>query len=355
MYTDDEQEIAAVRGVFQDITDRKERERDLRIKSRALEESTVGITIADADQDDLPIIYANEGFTRLTGYSTDRVLGDNCRFLQGDGTDDEKVKEIREAIESNTPIQTEILNYRADGTPFWNKLTIAPVTGADTEDVKHYVGIQEDVTVKKRRDRLIGVLNRVLRHNLRNDMNTIIGFADTITERTNDEPAQLAQRISEKGTELSALSEKAQDLQSVMRNAGGIAPRDVLTDVEAVVTELRTEFPEIEFRIKTASSEDVVASEDLRLALRELRANAAQHGDSCNRPHPTSLALTGSLVEGGALMWSSPSVDATGRIVRPAYRTPFGVGEPTIWGRATAARTARDLCQHSTSCQYGGM
>ena len=51
----------------------------------------------------------------------------------------------------------------------------------------------------------------------------------------------------------------------------------------------------------------------------------------------------------GALMWSSPSVDATGRFVCPAYRTPFGVGEPTIWGRATATRTARDLCQHSTT------
>ena len=74
-----------------------------------------------------------------------------------------------------------------------------------------------------------------------------------------------------------------------------------------------------------------------------------------NRPHPTWLALTGSLVEGRALMWSSPSVDATGRFVRPAYRTPFGVSEPTILGRATAARTARDLCQHSTSCQYSRM
>ena len=74
-----------------------------------------------------------------------------------------------------------------------------------------------------------------------------------------------------------------------------------------------------------------------------------------NRPHPTWLALTGSLVEGRALMWSSPSVDATGRFVRPAYRTPFGVSEPTIGGRATAARTALDLCQHSTSCQYSRM
>jgi PAS domain S-box-containing protein len=82
VYGEDE-EIVAVRGVFQDITERKEREQDLRMKSRALEESSVGITIADAGKEDLPIVYANEGFTRLTGYPTQRVLGDNCRFLQG--------------------------------------------------------------------------------------------------------------------------------------------------------------------------------------------------------------------------------------------------------------------------------
>jgi hypothetical protein len=76
-------------------------------------------------------------------------------------------------------------------------------------------------------------------------------------------------------------------------------------------------------------------------------------GFLCNRPHPTSLGLTTSLVEGGALMWFSSSVGATGRLVRPAYRTPFGVNKPTIWGRATAARTALGLCQHSTIWQYG--
>jgi PAS domain S-box-containing protein len=276
---DQDEEMVAARGVFQDITDRRERERDLRMKSRALEESSVGITIADADQPDLPIVYANEGFTRLTGYPTQRVLGDNCRFLQGEGTDDATVTEIREAIDSDRPIRTEILNYRADGTPFWNKLTVAPVTDADAEDVTHYVGIQEDVTEKRRRDRLIEVLNRILRHNLRNDMTAIRGFADEIARRTDGETARMAQRISETSADLTALSEKAQDFQTVMRDAESLARRDVLADVEAVVTELRSEFPETEFSIEAAACEDVMATERLRLALRELGTNAAQHGD----------------------------------------------------------------------------
>jgi len=279
-YDEDEQEIVAVRGVFQDITDRKEREIDLQMKSQALEESTVGITIADADQDDLPIVYANEGFTRVTGYPKGRVLGDNCRFLQGEETDEATVAEIREAIESNRPIRTEILNYRADGTPFWNQLTIAPVTGTTGENVSHFVGIQEDITAKKRRDRLIGVLNRVLRHNLRNHMNIVQGFADEIIQRAEGDSVEMARRISETATELTALSEKAQDVQTAVRDAEPLAARDILADVEEVVSELRTAFPETEFSIEATPSEDVIATERLQLALRELGSNAAKHADS---------------------------------------------------------------------------
>jgi signal transduction histidine kinase len=79
---------------------------------------------------------------------------------------------------------------------------------------------------------------------------------------------------------LIALSEKARDFQTAVSDAEALAPRDVLADVEAVVTELRTEFPETEFSIEAAAREDVMATERLRLALRELGANAAQHGDS---------------------------------------------------------------------------
>lgn len=269
-----------VQGIIRDITDRKERERDLRMKSQALEESPVGITIADANQPDEPIIYANEGFSNLTGYPRERVLDNNCRFLQGEGTDDATVAEIRAAIESERSLRTEILNYRVDGTPFWNKLTLSPVTGKNDEDVTHFVGIQEDVTSKKRSDRLIEVLNRVLRHNLRNDINAIQGFAGVIEDRTDSETAQMAQKISEKAGELISLSEQARNFQTTMRDADPLAPRDVVADIEAVVMELQAEFPEAEFTIEAEKCKDVMATESLCLALRELGANAAQHSGS---------------------------------------------------------------------------
>jgi len=248
------------------------------VKSRALEESTVGITIADATQSDNPIVYANDGFTRLTGYDADRVVGSNCRFLQGEATDEETVAAIRAAVDAEEPIQTEILNYRANGTPFWNRVTIAPVTAPDGERVESYVGVQEDVTVAKRREQLINVLDRVLRHNLRNEMNVVTGFADMIADRSDDEAARLADRIAETAADLTELAEKAHRVQTTVGDTGSPAVRDVVSDVEAVVADLRRECPGVEFRVDGADRGEVIATDRLRLALAELGENAAKHG-----------------------------------------------------------------------------
>src|SRR5664279_5163443 len=99
----------------------------LELKDRALAASTEGITIADARLADNPLIYANAGFERLTGYSVADVLGRNCRFLQGAGTDTATVDALRNAIREKLPITVQLLNYRKNGTPFWNRLAITPV------------------------------------------------------------------------------------------------------------------------------------------------------------------------------------------------------------------------------------
>jgi len=319
---DEDQEVVKARGVFQDITKRKDRKQNLRIKSQALEESTVGVTIADASQSDLPIVYANEGFTRVTGYPTERILGNNCRFLQGEETDDATIAEIREAIDSKTPIRTEILNYRADGTPFWNKLTIAPVTGTNAEDVTHFVGIQEDITAKKRRNQLIEVLDRVLRHNLRNDMTTIHGFADEIAQRAEGEPAEMARRIGEKATELTALSEKAQDFQTTVHDSEPLASRNILTDVREVVNELGEEFPETEFSIEETPCEEVMATKRLQLALRELGANAAQHGGSSDVTYTVEMTEDGEVAV--RVQDSGPGIpEMEQRVLEAGHETPM--------------------------------
>lgn len=107
-----------------------------------------GVTIADALLPDRPLIYVNEGFERVTGYPATEVLGRNCRFLQGPDTDPEAVERIRAAIAREREWVEEILNYRRDGTPFWNRLSITPVRD-ESGEVTHFIGIQSDVTARR--------------------------------------------------------------------------------------------------------------------------------------------------------------------------------------------------------------
>ncbi|MFA9417138.1 PAS domain S-box protein [Natrinema sp. HArc-T2] len=118
---------------------------DLALKSRAIDTAPIGITISDPEQPDNPLLYVNEGFEEVTGYSAAEAVGRNCRFLQGPETRTEPVDEMRAAIGADEPITVELKNYRADGTVFWNRVTIAPIRD-DEGTVTNYVGFQEDVT-----------------------------------------------------------------------------------------------------------------------------------------------------------------------------------------------------------------
>lgn len=120
----------------------------LALKDRALDVAAEGVTIADARLPDRPLIYANEGFERITGYPVTEVLGRNCRFLQGPQTDPLAVAEIRDAVAEQRECVVEILNYRKDKTTFWNRLSITPVRD-DKGAVTHYIGVQSDVTARR--------------------------------------------------------------------------------------------------------------------------------------------------------------------------------------------------------------
>ena len=118
----------------------------------AIDEAPIGITLADPSLPDEPLVYVNEAFERVTGYPTDYVRGRNCRFLQGPDTDPATVAEMRQAIEREEPVTVVVRNYRKDGSPFWNEVTIAPIYDDDGELV-HYVGFQSDVSERERAKR----------------------------------------------------------------------------------------------------------------------------------------------------------------------------------------------------------
>lgn len=116
----------------------------LKIFESAVGVMTEGVSIADARQPDMPLVFVNRAFTEMTGYSAAEIKGKNCRFLQGEATDMETVRTLREAINQHKRCTVQLINYRKNGEPFWNRLSIVPVFTTE-RDLSHYVGIQSDM------------------------------------------------------------------------------------------------------------------------------------------------------------------------------------------------------------------
>lgn len=133
---------------LRDITERNRLEAQRRLLERSLASTRNGVLITDAQQPDMPIIYVNAAFESITGYRREQVLGRNCRFLQGTDTEQPGISAIRQAIANNQSINVVLRNYRADGTPFWNDLYIAPVQN-EAGTVTHFIGSQNDISEQR--------------------------------------------------------------------------------------------------------------------------------------------------------------------------------------------------------------
>lgn len=162
--------------------------RERGVQAAAVANLRSGVLVTDPNLPDNPIIFANPGFLALTGYDYGEVIGRNCRFLQGAHSDPGTVAAIHAAVAERRPFHGELLNYRRDGTPFWNELTITPVLGADGR-LLNFVGLQTDVTERKRTadqlqesfDRLRALerqrdnLTDMIIHDLRSPLTVVLG------------------------------------------------------------------------------------------------------------------------------------------------------------------------------------
>ncbi len=134
------------------VTHRIEAEEALHIRNRALASTSNGVLITDPNQPDNPVIFCNAAFQTMTGYTEQETLGRNCRFLQGDDCDQAGLDELRAAIREQRSCQVTLRNYRKNGEMFWNELTLSPVFD-DLKQLTHFVGIQNDITDRKRAER----------------------------------------------------------------------------------------------------------------------------------------------------------------------------------------------------------
>ncbi|MDR5865577.1 PAS domain-containing protein [Halomonas koreensis] len=112
---------------------------------RMVDASEDGIVVAEQEGDENILIYVNQGFERLTGYSADEILYRDCRFLQNEDRDQPGLATIRKALAEGRPCREVLRNYKKDGTLFYNELSITPVYD-EHDNLTYYIGVQKDVT-----------------------------------------------------------------------------------------------------------------------------------------------------------------------------------------------------------------
>lgn len=142
---DEHRKVVSAAATFSDMSDLRATQEELRLRTHAIDSASNGIIIVDAQRDDMPIIYCNNGFKEMTGFGPNEIYGRNCRFLQGPDTAEADLNTIRDAIANGQSTRVTILNYRRDGSRFYNELLITPVKN-DLGTITHFVGVQHDVT-----------------------------------------------------------------------------------------------------------------------------------------------------------------------------------------------------------------
>ena len=289
----------AAQLVVRDVTDERRRSERFAVYERALEAAAQGVTIADARRDDEPLVYANPAFGHITGYDTEEVLGRNCRFLQGEGTDPESVAEVHTAIEERRPISTELRNYRKDGTPFWNRLDVVPVRD-DTGEVAHFLGLQRDVTRRREREQRVAVLDRVLRHNLRNHLNVVRGEADRILSEGAVDPEEAraaAEGIVRATDELLEIGDQARRFREVVtgdRRQPGV--RDLRETFRTAVTDVDAEYSEATVGVELPDGVPVYAHDVVGVAVLGVVEMLAEAADE-----PVDVLVRAAAVNSGAV------------------------------------------------------
>ena len=166
-------------------------------------QTRMAICLSDPNDPDHPIVFANRAFRRLSGYSEEEIVGRNCRFMQGPKTDPEPIQRIRDAIANEDVVVVELLNYRKNGTTFWNALHLGPIYN-DKGELVYFFGSQwdvSDVRAARAEERHAREMARELSHRMKNMFAVISGIVN-VTGRVRGiqtEAAEINSRIQALG------------------------------------------------------------------------------------------------------------------------------------------------------------
>lgn len=232
----------------------------------AVERTRMPMVIADARQPDNPIVLANQAFLNLTGYAAEEVIGRNCRFLQGTGTSPEAVAAVRRAVAARSPVELELLNYRKDGTTFWNDLHLDPVLD-ERGELAYFFASQRDVTERRRAHALEATERRLLLEVDHRAMNAL-ALVQGIVRLT-------------KAETIAGYAASVQARVATLARTHAMLARRGWTDIPlAEVVAAEAALHNVD-RFEIAGPEMLVAAnhvQSLALVLHEVAANAARHG-----------------------------------------------------------------------------
>lgn len=276
---------------------------------QAMAQTRMAVCLTDPAQPDHPIIFCNQAFERLTGYGAHEVLGRNCRFLQGPRTDRRQLAILRDAIETEEVVIVDLLNYRKDGSTFWNALHLGPIYD-ENGALKYFFGSQWDVTdihLAHAEERHAKAMAREVSHRLKNVFSVIGGIVN-ITGRSLG-AKDITDRINQRVQALGRAYEPTLD-------DAAFGTIDVGQAIRSVLRPYDPEGTRISFAGNGVRSEPNAIS-TVGLTLHELATNATKYGALANErgqvdvswrhetdPHDRSLLIVEWKERGG------PSIDA---------------------------------------------
>lgn len=305
---------------------------------QAMAQTRMAVCLTDPNQPDDPIVFCNEAFERLTGYRAAEVLGRNCRFLQGAQSDPAQIAKMRRAIEQEDVAILEVLNYRKDGTAFWNALHLGPIYDQDGK-LKYFFGSQWDVTdihLARAEERHAKAMAREVSHRLKNVFSVIAGIVN-ITGRSMD-ARTVSQKINERIHALGRSYEPTLDEAFLGTTEVGQSIRSVLRPYDPEGDRITCNGDSVRTEPNAISA--------IGLTLHELAANASKYGALSNDTgtidvsweHQSDKHGRQSLVvdwkeRGGPPIVREPEMTGTGfNISRALLSHSRGVIEPT-WAR----------------------
>lgn len=259
--------------VVRDITSRKRQERDLKRFRRAIQASGHAIFLTDRDG---TITYANPAFEGITGYQAAEAIGENPRILKSGEMSESYYSELWETILAGEIWDEPIVNRKKNGERYHAHQTIAPII-RDGE-ITEFVAIQTDISERKRRKKQIDTLDRVLRHNLRNELNVVAAHAEALKADSGEVPPEL-EGIFEGIHRVIDTADKGRDLTQLLSTETYRAPVEVTTVIDNVIQSVQETAPEAEIASSGPDEAEVFAIDQIGDAIEELLTNAIEHND----------------------------------------------------------------------------